>query len=144
MLEQAALGDGVSVLLFTEKNENDTIIKQIRSSAGAAVFVSDSNDRAHWVKTGRCYERFPLQAEALELLERFTASLFDCCLPATCSNELDNLFSLQVQVDPPHIERGFRNLFGLDDKHLPISPFYTYSSFTFRSFQKRGEALPGF
>jgi hypothetical protein len=63
-----------------------------------------------------------------------TTSMFIGRIPATRSNELDNLFSLQVQVDPPHIERGFRNLFGLDDKHLPISPFYMYSSFPFRSF----------
>ena len=29
------------------------------------MFVSKKNNKAHWVKTGRCYERFALQATAL-------------------------------------------------------------------------------
>jgi hypothetical protein len=52
-------------MLFTAKAENDKYAKQVRSSAGIAVFVSEVNDRQHWVETGRCYERFALQAAAL-------------------------------------------------------------------------------
>jgi hypothetical protein len=52
-------------------NENDKYAKQIRSSAGIAVFGSDRNDREHWVETGRCYERFALQATALGIKNAF-------------------------------------------------------------------------
>jgi hypothetical protein len=43
----------------------DTLDRQIRSSAGIAVFVSNRNDPAHWVDVGRCCQRFALQATAL-------------------------------------------------------------------------------
>lgn len=46
-------------------SENDKYARQIRSSAGIAVFVGAVADRAHWVEVGRCYERFALQATAL-------------------------------------------------------------------------------
>jgi hypothetical protein len=58
-------------LFFTAKNENDKYAKQIRSSAGIAVFVSEQNNKAHWVETGRCYERFALQATALGIKNAF-------------------------------------------------------------------------
>jgi len=54
-------------LFFTEAGENDRYAKHVRSSAGIAVFVSDANDKTHWVEAGRCYERFALQATALGL-----------------------------------------------------------------------------
>jgi hypothetical protein len=59
------LGSRLFGMFFTPKNENDKYAKQLRSSAGVAVFVSEVNDRAHWVEAGRCYERFALQATAL-------------------------------------------------------------------------------
>lgn len=49
----------------TAKGENDKVARQIRSSAGIAVFVGRAADKAHWVDVGRCYERFALQATAL-------------------------------------------------------------------------------
>jgi hypothetical protein len=51
--------------LFTAKGDNEKYSKFIRSSAGIAVFVADASDKEHWVETGRCYERFVLQATAL-------------------------------------------------------------------------------
>ena len=51
--------------LFTPKGDNEKYTKFIRSSAGIAVFVSDAGDKEHWVETGRCYERFVLQATAM-------------------------------------------------------------------------------
>jgi hypothetical protein len=56
---------------FRAKPENDKYAHQIRSSAGIAVFVSSINDKAHWVEAGRCYERFALQATALEIRNAF-------------------------------------------------------------------------
>jgi hypothetical protein len=52
-------------LFFTAKSENDKVAKQLRNSAGVAVFVAAKEDKAHWVEVGRAYERFALQATAL-------------------------------------------------------------------------------
>ena len=59
------IGDLAFGLFFTPKSENDKYARQIRSSAGIAVFVGNAADKAHWVEVGRCYERFALQATAL-------------------------------------------------------------------------------
>jgi hypothetical protein len=59
------LGSPMMGLFFTAKSENERYARQIRNSAGIAVFVSEFSDKAHWVETGRCYERFALQATAL-------------------------------------------------------------------------------
>lgn len=59
------LGSWMMGLFFTAKSENERYARQVRSSAGIAVFVSDTSDKAHWVEAGRCYERFALQATAL-------------------------------------------------------------------------------
>ena len=42
--------------------ENEKILRQINSSAGFAVFVSEKDDAAHWVEAGRAYQRFALEA----------------------------------------------------------------------------------
>ena len=65
------LGSPLFNLMFNEKNENDKYAKQIHSSAGVAIFVSDKNDRAHWLEVGRCYERFALQTTALGIRSAF-------------------------------------------------------------------------
>ena len=59
------LGSPLFDMFFTPKSENDKYAKHMRSSAGVAVFISETNDKAHWVEAGRCYERFALQATAL-------------------------------------------------------------------------------
>ncbi|NVN91244.1 MAG: Tat pathway signal protein [Desulfuromonadales bacterium] len=59
------LGSLLFGMFFTKKNENDKYTRHIRSSAGIAIFFSESNDRARWVEVGRCYERFALQATTL-------------------------------------------------------------------------------
>ena len=61
----AWLGHLAFGLFFTPKDENDKYARQIRSSAGIAVFVGQTADKEHWVDVGRCYERFALQATAL-------------------------------------------------------------------------------
>lgn len=65
------LGELALGLVFKPKAENDKYTRQIRSSAGIAVFVSDVADKAHWVEVGRCYERFALQATALGIRNAF-------------------------------------------------------------------------
>ena len=61
------IGDLAFGWFFTPKGENDKYARQIRSSAGIAVFVGQAAEKAHWVEVGRCYERFALQATALGL-----------------------------------------------------------------------------
>ncbi len=56
---------------FTPKGENDKYTRQIRSSAGIAVFAGLAADKAHWVEVGRCFERFALQATALGIRNAF-------------------------------------------------------------------------
>ena len=58
------IGDLAFGWFFTPKGENDKYARQIRSSAGIAVFVGQTADKAHWVEVGRRYERFALQATA--------------------------------------------------------------------------------
>lgn len=65
------LGEILFDMFFTPKRENDKCVRQVRSSAGIAVFVSDADDKAHWIEAGRCYERFALQATALGIRNAF-------------------------------------------------------------------------
>ncbi len=58
-------------MAFKEKTENDKYKDQIRSSAGVIAFVSEKDDIEHWIKVGRCYQRFALQATALGLKHSF-------------------------------------------------------------------------
>lgn len=59
------LGNSIFELVFRPKSENDKYARQIRSSSGLAVFISESNDPAHWIEAGRCYQRFALQATSM-------------------------------------------------------------------------------
>jgi hypothetical protein len=58
-------------MVFTEAGENKKYREHIESSAGVAVFVSEADDRAHWVAAGRACQRFGLQATALGLKYAF-------------------------------------------------------------------------
>lgn len=59
------LGSRFFDLFFTPQRENDKYARQVRSSAGIAIFVSERSDKAHWLEVGRCYERVALQLTAL-------------------------------------------------------------------------------
>jgi hypothetical protein len=56
------LGNIVFGFVFKPASENDRYAKQIRSSSGLAVFVTDKDDKEHWVQAGRSYQRFALKA----------------------------------------------------------------------------------
>ncbi|SFG61891.1 Acg family FMN-binding oxidoreductase [Neptunomonas qingdaonensis] len=58
-------------LVLTAKKQVDTDAINIRSSAGIAVFISTRNDKAAWVEAGRAYQRFALQATALNIRTAF-------------------------------------------------------------------------
>lgn len=59
------LGSMLFDFVFKPKAENDKIARQLRSSAGVAVFTAKHADKANWIEVGRAYERFALQAAAL-------------------------------------------------------------------------------
>jgi hypothetical protein len=65
------LGNLFMSLAFSAKRQNRKDITHVRSSAAIAVFCSDVDDSRHWMEAGRCYERFALQAAALELRTAF-------------------------------------------------------------------------
>jgi hypothetical protein len=65
------LGQVFMRLALSAKNQNRKDIKNIRSSAAIAVFFSDDDDKRHWIEAGRCYQRFALQAAALNLRTAF-------------------------------------------------------------------------
>jgi len=65
------IGDLAFRWILTSKGENDKLARQVRSSAGIAVFVGQAADKMHWVEVGRCYERFALQATALGIRNAF-------------------------------------------------------------------------
>lgn len=63
----AWLGSLLFDRFFTTGAENDRYARQLRSSAGVAVFVARRADKAHWVEVGRAYERFALQAASMDV-----------------------------------------------------------------------------
>jgi hypothetical protein len=65
------LGPFVFDRVFRAGSENDKYARQLRSSAGVAVFVGESADPDHWVRVGRSCQRFALQATALGLSHAF-------------------------------------------------------------------------
>lgn len=57
--------------MLTTEGENDKYSRQIRNSAGVAIFVGGAANPAHWVEVGRSNERFALQATALGIRNAF-------------------------------------------------------------------------
>jgi len=58
-------------LVLTPRGQAKADATNIRSSAGIAVFVSSRDDKPAWVEVGRAYERFALQATALNIRTAF-------------------------------------------------------------------------
>jgi len=67
----AWLGPRVFDWVFRAGTENDKYARQLASSAGIAVFVSQRDDREHRMLAGRACKRFALQATALGLKHAF-------------------------------------------------------------------------
>ena len=65
------LGNIVFSFVFKPRSENDRYAKQIRSSSGLAVFVTDKDNKQHWVQAGRSYQRFALKAASLGIRNAF-------------------------------------------------------------------------
>jgi nitroreductase len=67
----APVGRMLFDVVMSADSENRKCRDQIASSAGLAVFVSARDDRAHWLASGRAYQRFALQASALGIRHAF-------------------------------------------------------------------------
>lgn len=65
------LGSPLFDWVFRADAENEKYAKQLRSSAGVAVFVAARDDPEHWMLAGRACQRFALQAAALGLKNSF-------------------------------------------------------------------------
>lgn len=61
------LGGLMFNLFFTEKAENDKYARHVRSAAGIAVFVSEVEGKGQWIEVGRAFQRFALQATAMDV-----------------------------------------------------------------------------
>ena len=59
------LGNILFDWVFDKASERDRYARQLRSSAGIAVFVGDRQDSDGWINVGRSFQRFALQATAL-------------------------------------------------------------------------------
>jgi hypothetical protein len=59
------LGRSLFRRLYRPKAEEEKYVKQVRSSAGVAVFFGAKESHASWVEVGRSCQRFALQATAL-------------------------------------------------------------------------------
>ena len=113
------LGSLLFDLTFSAKSENKKITKQIHSSAGIAVFVSDQNDPAHWIESGRCYQRFALQAEALDIRTAF----------------------LNQPVEVAALRPQFANYLGIGDRRLDLVVRFGHGPKMPRSFRRPVEAV---
>ena len=65
------IGDLAFRWILRPQSDADKYARQVRSSAGIAVFVGQAADKASWVEVGRCYERFALQATVLGVRNAF-------------------------------------------------------------------------
>jgi hypothetical protein len=81
-------------LFFNERGENRKYREHIESSAGIAVFVSEANDKSHWIAAGRACQRFGLQATALGLKYAF----------------------VNQPVEVPALRRQFASYLGIGDR----------------------------
>ena len=97
-------------LVLTPKAQAQTDATHIRSSAGIAVFVSSRDDKPAWVEIGRAYERFALQATALNVRAAFINQPIEV-------SELRSQFESWLNLEGEHALLMVR--FG----HGPTAPF---------------------
>mgnify|MGYP001827197668 CR=1 FL=1 len=92
-------------LLFAAGSENDKLARQVRTSSGLAVFVTEKDDKAHWVQSGRSYQRFALRATTLGIRHAFVNQL----------------------VDVPGVRAEFSQVLGLADRRPDLVVRYGYA-----------------
>ena len=108
------LGRVMFDLLFAAGSENDKLAKHVRSSSGLAVFVTEKDDKAHWVQSGRCYQRFALRATTLGIRHAFVNQL----------------------VDVPAVRVEFSQVLGIADQRADLVVRYGYAPAMPRSLRR--------
>jgi hypothetical protein len=88
----AWLGRVLFERLVSAEAENTKTVRQVRSSSGLAVFVSEVDAPSHWIEAGRAFERFALQATVLGVR---TAHLNQPIEVAELRSELAAMIGLQ-------------------------------------------------
>ncbi len=78
-------------LVLTPEAQVKTDTVNLRSAAGIAVFIGDSDDRPIWIETGRAYERFALRATASGIRNAFINQPIEV---RSLRNELHSLLNL--------------------------------------------------
>ncbi len=91
--------------LFNKDDENRKYTAQIRSSSGIAVFTGDKADQEHWVKVGRSFQRFALQATALGIRHAH----------------------INQPVEVPSVRAGFAQWLGAPDKRPDLVIRFGYA-----------------
>ena len=62
------IGKEVFDLVYKVPAETKKYTEQMRTSAGVAVFATDSESKSNWIEVGRCFERFALEATSMGIL----------------------------------------------------------------------------
>lgn len=113
------LGKAMFSMVFSAKSENEKYAKQLASSSGLAIFVSDQNNKAHWVQAGRSYQRFALKATALGLKHAF----------------------LNQPVEVPQYRPELARLLNIGDKRPDLLVRFGYGEPMPRSMRRRVKAV---
>lgn len=104
------LGRLVAPIVLRASRQAARDAANIRSSAGIAVFVAAIDDIPTWIETGRAYERFALQATALDIRTAFINQPIEV-------GALRGRFETLLGLDGEHAMLAVR--FG----HGPLAPF---------------------
>ena len=65
------VGRLLAPLVIRARSQAKTDTTNIRSSAGVAVFATETDDKLAWIEAGRAYQRFALQAAAFDIRTAF-------------------------------------------------------------------------
>ena len=100
--------------VFSAASENEKYVRQIRSSAGLAIFVSEKDDKEHWIAAGRAFQRFALQASALDIRVAF----------------------LNQAIEVPQIRKELAALLGLKEQRADFVVRFGYGTLMPRSLRR--------
>jgi hypothetical protein len=112
------LGAALFDVAFRAESENDKYARQLRRSAGVAVFVAAQADPAHWVLVGRACQRFALQATVLDLKLAFINQPVEVPL---LRPELASLIGMKQRRPDIVIRFGYGNRMPFSARHSPES-----------------------
>ena len=93
--------------------ERDTA--HITSSAGIAVVITERNDKPAWVEAGRAFERFALQATALDIRTAF----------------------VNQPLEVPSLRSRFESLLAIDGEHVQLAVRFGHGGLAPYSLRRR-------